>query len=95
MLIPIIYKQIENIAKKGPLKESLSKVKAYLIKAYDQSIQTNDYWDYVIYNRLRHNIDFFTDYKKIVNNITLQDIQLIAKDILKSDRRIEITMISE
>lgn len=95
MLIPIIYKQIENIAKKGPLKESLSKVKAYLIKAYNQSIQTNDYWDYVIYNRLRHNIDFFTDYKKIVNNITLQDIQLIAKDILKSDRRIEITMISE
>lgn len=95
MLIPIIYKQIENIAKKGPLKESLSKVKAYLIKAYNQSIQTNDYWDYVIYNRLRHNIDFFTDYNKIVNNITLQDIQLIAKDILKSDRRIEITMISE
>ena len=95
MLIPIIYKQIENIAKKGHLKESLSKVKAYLIKAYNQSIQTNDYWDYVIYNRLRHNIDFFTDYKKIVNNITLQDIQLIAKDILKSDRRIEITMISE
>ncbi len=73
----------------------MSKVKAYLIKAYNQSIQTNDYWDYVIYNRLRHNIDFFTDYKKIVNNITLQDIQLIAKDILKSDRRIEITMISE
>lgn len=95
MLMPIIYRQIENIANKGPLMSSMDKVKKYLLKAYSQSINTNGYWDYVIYNRLRHNVDFFTGYEDLVKSLTPQDVQQIAKDILKSNRRIEITMMSE
>ena len=74
---------------------SMDKVKKYLLKAYSQSINTNGYWDYVIYNRLRHNVDFFTGYEDLVKSLTPQDVQQIAKDILKSNRRIEITMMSE
>lgn len=95
MLMPIIYQQIENIANNGPLMSSMDKVKKYLLKAYSQSINTNGYWDYVIYNRLRHNVDFFTGYEDLVKSLTPQDVQQIAKDILKSNRRIEITMMSE
>lgn len=95
MLMPIIYKQIEHIAKNGPLLESMDKVKKYLLKAYQQSIITNGYWDYVIYNHLRHSVDFYTNYEALVKALTPQDIQQIAKDILNSNRRIEITMMSE
>lgn len=95
MLIPIVYKQIEHIANNGPLPQSLEKVKKYLLKAYQQSIITNSYWDYVIYNYLRNGIDFYTGYEELLNGITAQDVQQIAKDMLKSNRRIEITMMSE
>ena len=95
MLMPIIYQQIENIANNGPLASSMDKIKKYLLKAHRQSVNTNGYWDYVIYNRLHRNIDFFTGYEDLVKSLTPQDVQQIAKDILKSNRRIEITMMSE
>ena len=95
MLMPIIYQQIKNIANSGPLASSMDKIKKYLLKAHRQSVNTNGYWDYVIYNRLRRNIDFFTGYEDLVKSLTPQDVQQIAKDILKSNRRIEITMMSE
>jgi zinc protease len=94
-LIPIIYKQIENIANKGPEPTSMEKVKTYLLKAYNQNIIDNGYWDYVIYSKLRNNIDYDTDYVKMVKGITSADIQAVANDLLKSGRRIEVTMLSE
>ena len=95
MVMPIITKQIEHIANKGPEAVSLQKVKEYLLKQYDQSSVTNDYWLYVIYNQLRHGVDFDKDYKAIVRNITAADIQHIARNLIKSNRRIEVTMQSE
>lgn len=95
MLMPIVYRQIENIANNGPLAESMAKVKTYLLKAYQQNAITNNYWDYVIYNNLRHGVDFHTGYEDLLNGLTAQDIQQIAKDMLKSNRRIEITMMPE
>ena len=49
----------------------------------------------MIYNQLRHGVDFDKDYKTIVRNITAADIQRIAQDLIKSNRRIEVTMQSE
>ena len=95
MVMPIITKQIEHIANKGPEPVSLQKVKEYLLKQYDQSSVTNDYWLYVIYNQLRHGVDFDKDYKTIVRNITASDIQRIARNLINSNRRIEVTMQSE
>ncbi|WP_081819335.1 pitrilysin family protein [Prevotella sp. HUN102] len=95
MLIPIIYRQIEHIAENGPLESSMDKVKKYLLKAYRQSIVNNGYWESIIYNRLRTGIDLHTDYEGLVNRLTSADVQQIAKDLLQSNRRIEITMMSE
>lgn len=95
MIMPIIYEQIQHLADKGPELASLKKVKEYLGKQYEQSIITNDYWTYVIYNQLRHKIDFDKGYKQSLGKISSKDIQRIAQNILKSNRRIEITMVSK
>lgn len=95
MVMPIVTRQIENIAKNGPLQSSLQKVKEYLLKQYDQMAITNDYWNWVIYNQLRFGIDFVKDYKKLVEKVTAADIQTVAKDMLDSHRRIEVTMLSK
>ncbi|MBF1459683.1 MAG: hypothetical protein HXN60_11335, partial [Prevotella pallens] len=43
----------------------------------------------------RHGVDFDKDYKALVRNITASDIQRIARNLIKSNRRIEVTMQSE
>lgn len=94
-LIPIIYKQIEHIANKGAEPSSVDKIKKYLLKSYGQNIISNNYWDYVIYNKLRYGIDYHTGYEKLVNDFNPDAIKQVAKDLLKAKRRIEITMIPE
>lgn len=94
-LIPIVYRQIQNIADNGPLESSMDKVKKYLLKAHGQNIKDNGYWDYVIYNRLRHGIDYHTGFEQVLESVKAADVQRVAQDMLSEKRRIEVTMISD
>ncbi len=94
-LIPIVYRQVAHIADRGPNPVSMDKAKKYLLKTYGQNIIDNGYWDYVIYHWLQDGIDFHTGYEQLVRNLTAGDVQQMAKDLLGSHRRIEVTMLSE
>lgn len=94
-LNPIVYQQLQNIADNGPLASSMDKVRKYLLKQYDQMAITNDYWNYVIWHELEDGVDFDKDYKKMVGEVTAQQVQHMARQLLASKRRIEVTMLSE
>ena len=94
-LIPIVYRQVENLALKGPNQASLNKVKAFLLKAYSQNIITNEYWYYILYNELRNGVDFHTDYESLLKSISPADIKQMAHTLLNAHRRIEVTMMAE
>ena len=94
-LNPIVYGQMKAIADKGPEATSLAKVKEYLIKQYDQVAITNDYWNYIIWHELDDDADFDTGYKELVQGITAQDVQQMARRLMQSGYRIEVTMLSE
>ncbi len=94
-LIPVVYRQVQNIAERGPLDSSLDKVKKYLTKQYGQATITNDYWNYVLYNLLRHNVDFDDNYLDMVEAVSPADIQQMAARLLQAKRRIEVTMLPE
>jgi zinc protease len=94
-LNPIIYKQLQHIADKGPEPTSMQKVAEYLIKQYDQVAITNDYWNYIIWHQLDDDADFDLDYCKMCREMTLQDVQQMARQLLQSGCRIEVTMLSE
>jgi zinc protease len=94
-LNPIIYEQLQHIAKNGPVASSVEKVKQYLIKQYGQAVITNDYWSYIIWHELDDEADFDKDYKKMVNEMTAEQVQRMAQKILAAKRRIEVTMLSE
>lgn len=91
-IMPIVLRQLDNIAERGPLAESLEKVKAYLKKQYGQAVITNSYWQYVLNNHIDHGIDFDKDYLKLVDNLTAKDVQQMAKHVVDSHRRIVVTM---
>ena len=94
-LNPIIYQQLENIAKYGPVASSVDKVKQYLIKQYGQAAITNDYWSYIIWHELDDDADFDKDYCKMVEEMTPAQIQRVAQRLLDAKRCIEVTMLSE
>ena len=94
-LNPVIYKQLLNIADHGPMASSMDKVKKYLKKQYGQMAITNDYWSYVIWHQLDDDADFDKDYCKMVDNLTASDVQKMAKELLKQNHRVEVTMLSE
>lgn len=94
-LNPVIYKQLLNIADHGPVASSMDKVKKYLKKQYGQMAITNDYWSYVIWHQLDDDADFDKDYCKMVDNLIASDVQKMAKELLKQNHRVEVTMLSE
>ena len=94
-LNPIIYQQLENIAANGPVASSMDKVRKYLKKQYEQLIITNDYWDYIIWHQLYDGQDFDRDYCKLVDEVTAEDVQRMARAFLDQGRRVEVTMLSE
>ena len=91
----IIYRQLRNMADYGPSASSVQKVKEYLIKQYAQAAITNDYWSYIIWHELDDDADFDHDYCGMVERITPQDVQRMARQILAAGRCIEVTMLSE
>ena len=94
-LNPIIYQQLQNIADNGPLESSMAKIKQYLTKQYAQMAITNDYWSYIIWHELDDDVDFDSDYCKMVENMTANDVQRMAQRLLAAKRCIEITMLSQ
>ncbi len=94
-LNPIVYEQLQHIADRGPLESSMDKVRKYLLKQYDQIAITNDYWSYIIWHQLEDEADFDKDYKKMVSEMTAQDVQRMAQQLLAAKRRIEVTMLSD
>ena len=94
-LNPIIYQQLQHIADKGPEPASMQKVAEYLIKQYNQVAITNDYWNYIIWHQIDDDADFDLDYCKMCRETTAADVQQMARRLLRSGCRIEVTMLSE
>ena len=94
-LNPIVYQQLQLIADKGPEPTSMSKVREYLLKQYDQVAITNDYWTYVAWHELDDDADFDAGYCDMVRSITPQDVQQMARKLISQGRCIEVTMLSE
>ena len=94
-LNPVVYDQLRLIAEQGPAASSMEKVKKYLVKQYDQLAITNDYWSYIIWHQLEDGVDFDVNYCKMVEAMTAENVQQMARRILDAKRLIEVTMLSE
>ena len=93
--MPIVYRQLAHVAQGRINPESIGKIKTYLKKAHQQETLVNDYWNSIVYQHLRYGIDLHADYEALVDQLTAADIQQVAQAIIKSNRRIEVTMKSE
>ena len=83
------------MATEGPSQTDLDKVKAYELKVYNQVLEMNNYWELVLYNDLYNGNDIDTDFRKIVEGMTVEDVRQILKQLLDQKNCIEVTMTSK
>ena len=85
-------KEIKDIAEKGPKAEDVEKVRKYLLKEYENQIQSNDNWvDYLDTYNYR-GMNFIAEYKKAVEELTYDDLKALAAKILADNNMAYIVM---
>ena len=88
----IVHAEFQNIAKEGPRSEDFNKVKEFMLKKRQEQERQNSFWTSTIIDFYQFNYDGYTDYQKVVNEVTPADIQKIAQLILDSNNLIEVIM---
>ena len=94
-LYPIIEREIRLIAEQGPKMDDLKKVQDNKRKEYDEYIKRNGYWLNIISDYVETGIDKSKGYLELVDTISSDDIQAVAKKLLDNNNRIKVTMLPE
>lgn len=86
------HEELVRISKEGPEQEDFDKVKKYLIKNHEDRIKTNPYWLTSLETYHFYDEDNYSTYLNIIEEISLNDIRDIAKEVLKAKNYIEVIM---
>lgn len=92
MLNKIVRNELKNIADKGPRAEDFNKTKENMQKKYAENLQENNYWLGVIDDYYFHNHDRYTPYKALLDGMTTQKVQAVAKKLLSQGNMVEVLM---
>ena len=88
----IVMTELQKVANEGPRPEHLAKVKEFLLKKHIENTKENGYWLGQLNNYYWYNTDMNTDYEKLVNELTVEDVKKFTKDLLNQGNIIEVTM---
>ena len=88
----IVMSELQKVAQEGPRPEHLAKVKEFLLKKHLENMKENGYWLNQLNEYYFCNIDFNTNYEKLVNEITVEDVKNFTKALLDQGNIIEVTM---
>ena len=88
----IVMAELQKVAQEGPNPEHLAKVKEYMLKQYTENIKENGYWLNQLLEYYFSNIDMNTNYEKLVNEMTIDDVKNFTKALLDQGNIIEVTM---
>ena len=88
----IVMSELQKVAQEGPRPEHLAKVKEFLLKKHIENAKENSYWLGQLNNYYWYNTDMNTDYEKLVNELSVEDVKKFTKALLDQGNIIEITM---
>ena len=88
----IVMTELQKVAQEGPRPEHLAKVKEFLLKKHIENSKENSYWLGQLDSYYWNNTDMNTDYEKLVNELTGEDVKNFTKALLDQGNIIEITM---
>ena len=91
-LSQIVVDEIKKIATDGPNAEDVEKTRKYLLKEYENQIQSNGNWADWLDSYNYRGMNFVTEYKKAVEELTYDDLKALAAKILKDNNMAYIVM---
>lgn len=73
----------------------LDKVKTLMLKQIDDRAKTNGFWNSLIANHYRMNLDDYTEYKSIVESLTPETISAFVKEFLAGANKVSVVMLPQ
>ena len=92
--VRLLHEGIANMQKTVDA-DQLQKVKDYMLKQADIDAKKNNYWINTITTFKEYGLDVFTDYKKTVEALTVDNVRDFLNQLLKSGNHIEVIMTPE
>jgi len=95
-VLMLFQQGLDSVANYGVTENELSDYKKFQLKQYANNLRNNNYWSGKMTTLKMSGLDLHTDFEKIINNITVADIQRFAKDkIMQSANRATIIMLPD
>ena len=91
-LSQIVVDEIKKIATAGPNKEDVEKTRKYLLKEYENQIQMNGNWLSWLDEYNEHGTNYAAEYKKVVEELTYDDLKALAAKVLADNNMAYIVM---
>jgi zinc protease len=91
-LLEDVTNEFEKIAKDGPSADDLNKIKEFLIKQRKDNLKQNNTWvsSLIMFHAI--NYDNTSDYDKIVDKLSIEQISDMAAKVLNDKNRIRVIM---
>ena len=83
---------MNDFAVKGPRVEDMNKAKEYFIKNYKENQRENSYWANTLTDYILTGIDSDTNYLKVIDSISAEDVRKAFVAIVKQNNHAEIIM---
>ena len=94
LAIRLLHEGIDGMTKEVNADE-LSKVKETMLKQYDINVKRNGYWINILTSWKDYGLDFYTDYRKTVEALTVNSVRDFLNTLLKSGNHTEVIMLPE
>ncbi len=86
------HAELQKVVTEGPREKDFAKAKEYLLKTHAQNINENGYWMNTIKNDAMGYGDIHSEYEKIVNSLTIDDMKAFTHKVFNSKNLIEVIM---
>ena len=87
-----LTQQVADFAQNGPSETNMAKVKEYMVKKYQENLRNNGYFSRTMKEYLLNGVDNCTDYEKVLNSITVNDVRVAVADLLKQNNKVKVVM---
>jgi len=87
-----IEELLEDFAVNGPSEANLAKVKDYISKKHLENLRENRFWSSTLKDNLKYGVDYYTDYEKVLDSITADDVRKAVADLLAEKNQMRVIM---
>ena len=88
----VVNDGIKKMMEQGPSEENLGKIKEYMLRSHQENLKDNGYWMNSLISKTRYDQEYVEGYEDCVQNVTIEDIKQVAKQIFSSGNRLVVGM---